>query len=64
MKERLLIILAVAFLTLAAAPAVSSLLPAGSSTAESPGVVYADGDSTPTPTPQGSSCQGGSGCGG
>ena len=42
MKERLLIILAVAVLTLAAAPALSSLLPAGSSTAGSPGVVHGD----------------------
>ncbi|HRX02800.1 MAG: hypothetical protein KDI07_02360 [Anaerolineae bacterium] len=64
MKERLLIILAVAVLTLAAAPALSSLLPAGSSTAGSPGVVYADDDPTPTPTPQYSGCQGGSTCGG
>ncbi len=63
MKERLLIILAVAVLTLAAAPTLSSLLPAGSSTAGSPSVVYADGP-TPTPTPQGSNCHGGPSCGG
>lgn len=64
MKERLLIVLAVVVLTLAAAPALSSLAPAGSSIAGSPGVVYADGGPTPTSTPQGSNCQGGSGCGG
>lgn len=64
MKERLLIILAVVVLTLAAAPALSSLLPAGGSTAGSPGVVYADDGPSPRPTPQGTSCQGGSNCGG
>lgn len=62
MKERLLNILAVAVLTLATAPALSSLLPAGGSTAGSSGIVYADGG--PTSTPQGSGCQGGSTCGG
>ncbi len=64
MKERLLIILAVAVLTLAAAPAISTLLSNGGSTAMSAGVVYADDGPTPTPTQQGSNCHGGSTCGG
>ena len=64
MKERLLIILAVAVLTLATAPAISTLLPNRGSTAGTAGVVYAGDSPTPTLTPQGTSCQGGSNCGG
>ncbi|MEZ4768769.1 MAG: hypothetical protein R2844_10145 [Caldilineales bacterium] len=64
MKERLLIILAVAVLTFAAAPAVTSLLPGGDSAAGSPGVAYADDGPTPPPTPQNANCHGGSTCGG
>lgn len=61
MKERLFLVLAVALLVAAAlvAPGVAPNGGAGLSN-----VVYADGEATPTPTPRGSNCQGGHGCGG
>lgn len=61
MKERLLIVLVVVLLAAAATAVIPAVAPISGNASGLNTIVHAD---DPTPTPQGSSCQGGSNCGG
>lgn len=62
MRERLLLVLVVVLLATAATAVLPAVAPNSGHAAGPITVVHAGDD--PTPTPQRSNCQGGSGCGG
>lgn len=64
MRERLLIVLVVVLLAAAATAVLPAVAPISGNASGLTTVVYADDGPTPTPTPQGSNCQGGTYCGG
>lgn len=62
MRERLLIVLVVVLLAAAATAVLPAVAPISGNASGLTTVVHADDG--PTPTPQGSNCQGGPSCGG